>query len=53
MGWLSCPECKDKAYGGRGCLIILLIILLFPIGLLLLLVKPTYRCQRCGYKFKA
>ena len=53
MGWLSCPRCGDKAPGGRGCIIILLIILTFPIGLLFLLVKPTFRCRNCRYKFTA
>jgi|LGOV01.1.fsa_nt_gb hypothetical protein len=50
--WISCPQCKGSAFGGRGCLVIGLIILTFPIGLLFLLIKPTYTCQNCGYRFK-
>lgn len=50
---LSCPRCRGKAYGGRGCLIWVLIIGLFPLGLIFLLCKGTYRCRTCGYKFKA
>lgn len=50
--WISCPQCRGKAFGGRGCLIIGLIIITFPIGLLFLLIKPTYKCQSCGYTFK-
>ncbi len=52
MGWLSCPQCHGRAIGGRGCLIIGLIILFFPVGLLFLLIKPTYRCTTCGYRFQ-
>jgi hypothetical protein len=52
MAWVSCPQCQAKAEGGRGCLIILLIVLTFPIGLLFLLVKPTFICSKCGFKFK-
>jgi len=51
--WLSCPKCEGKAFGGRGCWIIGLMILTFPIGLLLLLLKPTYNCSECGYRFQA
>lgn len=50
--WLSCPACRGKAFGGRGCLIIGLIIITFPVGLLFLLIKPTYKCQSCGFTFK-
>ncbi len=53
MGELSCPRCFGTAEGGRGCLIWILVILLFPIGLILLLLKPTYKCKSCGYMFKA
>jgi hypothetical protein len=52
MGWLTCPKCHGQATGGRGCLIIGLIILFFPIGLLFLLIKPTYQCRSCGYRFQ-
>lgn len=51
--WLSCPRCAGEATGGRGCLHIAAIILLFPVGLLFLLIKPTYTCNRCGYRFKS
>lgn len=33
-------------------MIIGLVVLFFPIGLLFLLVKPTFVCKACGYKFK-
>ena len=52
MGWVSCPQCQGQARGGRGCLIIGLIILFFPIGLLFLLLQPTFVCTQCGFKFK-
>lgn len=51
MAWVSCPQCQGKAKGGRGCLIIFLVIITFPIGLLFLLVKPTFVCTKCGFKF--
>ncbi len=50
--WLSCPKCSGKAFGGRGCFIIGVIIITFPIGLLFLLIKPTYTCHDCGYRFQ-
>ncbi|MBT4530032.1 MAG: DUF2367 domain-containing protein [Phycisphaerae bacterium] len=53
MGMLSCPQCHGTATGGYGCLIIGLVILFFPIGLLFLLIKPTYRCTKCGFTFKS
>jgi len=52
MGWVSCPKCGGKSPGGRGCLVCLLIIITFPIGLLFLLVKPTYQCKKCRFKFR-
>ena len=52
MGTISCPRCGGKAVGKRGCLTWLFVILLFPIGLILLLLKVTYRCEACGYRFK-
>jgi hypothetical protein len=51
-GALSCPRCAGPAYGGRSGCMILLIILTFPIGLLFLLIKPTYRCAKCGFAFQ-
>jgi DNA-directed RNA polymerase subunit RPC12/RpoP len=51
--WLSCPKCSGKSFGGRSCLMIALIIFTFPIGLLFLLVKPTWHCTECGYKFQS
>ena len=53
QGALSCPRCGCTAFGSRSGCIILLIILTFPFGLILLLIKPTYRCVKCGYTFKA
>ena len=50
--WISCPQCKGRAFGGRSCLVLGLIIFTFPIGLLFLLIKPTYICRNCGYRFK-
>lgn len=52
MSWVSCPMCRGKVMGGRGCLVVFLIIGTFPIGLLFLLIKPTYRCRKCRFKFK-
>ena len=52
-GGLSCPKCMGITKGQYGGLIWLFVILLFPIGLLLLLVKKTYSCYNCGYTFKA
>ena len=53
MGRLSCPHCTGMARGDRGCLVWVFVILLFPFGLLLLLLKPTYECHSCGFRFKA
>jgi hypothetical protein len=52
MAQISCPKCTCIATESRGCLIWLFVILLFPIGLVLLLLKPTYKCKSCGFKFK-
>jgi hypothetical protein len=54
MGKLSCPKCGSSANGGYGCLLIGLMVLTFPIGLLLLLIRPTYTCRskKCGHAFK-
>jgi hypothetical protein len=49
---LSCPRCNGYASGHRGCLLWFFVVILFPIGLLLLLIKPTYTCS-CGYRFKS
>jgi hypothetical protein len=53
VGTLSCPRCAGEAEGKRGCLIWAGVVLLFPIGLVLLLLKPTYTCKSCGFRFKA
>ncbi len=50
--WLSCPNCGGKAYGGRSCLLIGMVVLFFPFGLLFLLIKSMYVCSSCGFKFK-
>jgi len=50
---LSCPQCSGIAEGHRDPLVWPFVVLLFPIGLLLLLVKQTYTCKSCGFKFKA
>jgi hypothetical protein len=50
--WISCPKCRGVSTGGRGCLHIAAIVLLFPVGLLLLLISPTYTCTQCGFRFK-
>tara|TARA_B100001964_G_C14020361_1_gene503534 strand:- start:418 stop:846 length:429 start_codon:yes stop_codon:yes gene_type:complete len=50
---LSCPKCDTITRGRYSGVIWLFTILLFPIGLLLLLVKKTYSCSKCGYTFKA
>lgn len=48
-----CPVCQGPATGGRRLLTWLIVILLFPIGLLILLRKPTYQCEACGHLFQA
>jgi hypothetical protein len=52
VGQLSCPKCSGIAKSHRGFLFWLLVVLLFPIGLALLLLKPTYTCKSCGFAFK-
>ena len=52
-GAISCPKCSNASHGSRGCLIWFFVILLFPVGLLFLLLKPTYKCGSCGYTFKS
>lgn len=52
-GAISCPKCSSIALGGRGFLIWFFVIILFPIGLLLLLLKPTYKCTKCSFTFKS
>jgi hypothetical protein len=51
-GYLSCPQCHSNAYGGRGCWVWGAVILFFPIGLLFLLIHPTYTCSQCRFKFR-
>ena len=51
-GHLSCPQCHSNAYGGRGCWVWGAVILFFPIGLLFLLIHPTYTCSQCRFKFR-
>ena len=46
IDWLSCPRCEGPAVGTRG----ILGVLLFPISLII--VKPTYTCEACGFRFK-
>jgi hypothetical protein len=53
MGILSCPKCSGEAEGKRGILIWIGVVLFFPIGLVLLFLKPTYTCKARGFKFKA
>lgn len=53
-GVVTCPKCGEtKWVGGRGCLLWAGVILLFPIGLLLLFVKPTWKCAKCRYTFQS
>jgi len=52
-GVVTCPQCHGTSWsGGRSCLFWVAVILLFPIGLLLLIEKPTWRCARCSYTFR-
>lgn len=53
MTRVSCPKCKADVSGSRGWIIWTLVILFFPSGLLLLLLKPTCTCTGCGFRFKA
>lgn len=52
-GGLSCPKCSSHARGGYSFWQWLVGILFFPIGLLVFLIKPTYKCTQCGFRFKA
>lgn len=48
-----CPRCGSAAYDrGREIWLLLFVILLFPLGLLLLLLKSTYNCPTCGLAFQ-
>jgi hypothetical protein len=46
INYLSCPRCEGPATGTRGCVG----VLFFPISLLLM--KSTYTCEVCGFRFK-
>lgn len=46
LSWISCPRCEAPAVGTRGCLG----LLFFPISLLLM--RKTYTCGVCGFRFK-
>ncbi len=53
-GVVACPKCGGTTWaGGRGCLLWVLVILFFPLGLLLLFIKPTWKCQSCRYSFQS
>ncbi len=55
MALITCPKCsKNIGRAGFPGWAILLSIVLFPVGLLFLLVgrKPT-RCYECGHIFQA
>lgn len=49
----DCPECGTCGQwtGGRPAAHWLAMVLFFPIGLLLLLLTPTWRCRACGYAY--
>lgn len=52
-GELSCPKCNGIAKGSRGFFVWFFVVILFPVGLLLLLIwKPIYKCKGCGFAFK-
>ena len=53
MASLSCPNCGGAASGGRGCLTLCVMIFTFPFSLPFFLLKPTYSCRSCGFRFKA
>ena len=47
-----CPKCGGRAWSGHvGCLLVLGMVLLFPIGLLLLLLPRKWKCLACGYSY--
>lgn len=53
-GAIHCPACNCWQWiSGRGLLVWILIILLFPLGLLFLLIQPKHRCEECGYTYTA
>jgi rubredoxin len=53
-GRVICPSCQSAKWtGGHGCALLLGVVLLFPLGLLLLLIRPEWRCERCGYAYRS
>jgi hypothetical protein len=53
-GMVTCPRCGGTKWsGGRGLIVWLGVILLFPLGVLLLFVKPTWRCRSCLYPYRS
>lgn len=51
-GRMVCTKCGGSNWsGGRSFLCWLGVVLFFPIGLLLLLLRPKWRCDRCGFTY--
>lgn len=49
---MRCPLCEAISWkGGRAVAQSLCVILLFPIGLVLLIIPPTWVCRKCGYRY--
>jgi len=50
----ACPDCQNTNWsGGRGVVAWLIVILLFPLGLLALLIRPTWKCTKCGFSYQS
>lgn len=53
-GAVHCPKCHHWRWSSsRGLLVWFFLILLFPVGLLLLLVQPEHKCMNCGYTYRS
>lgn len=50
----ACPKCGGVEWSGtRGILLFILMIVMFPIGLLFLFVPPTWTCHGCGHWYRS
>ena len=49
-----CPKCGKSVWKSHlGCLVVFFIIVLFPIGLLLLLLPRRWECATCHYSYSS
>lgn len=53
-GRVTCPNCGQSEWtSDRGCIFWGLVVLFFPIGLLLMLIVPTWTCTTCRYTYRS